>query len=240
MIPDLLITAALVIGGIFGLIGSTWVALRQPETLPPERRVPLSARNLLRSAREVLSNRQVMLCTLVLTLGFAQMFALLSSSQQLFGETYGRSETFTKWFALMALLSGIGTVFNARYVMRYGMRRIARSAYAMQVVSSTLALLLVASGALQGDAAFYGFFVWAVSVFIMAGVTFGNLNALAMQHMPHLAGMTASVVAALSSLGAVLIAAPVGLAYNGTPLPIMLATLICSGLAWLLMGRLRD
>lgn len=225
---------------IFGLIGSTWVALRQPETLPPERRVPLSARNLLRSAREVLSNRQVMLCTLVLTLGFAQMFALLSSSQQLFGETYGRAETFTKWFALMALLSGIGTVFNARYVMRYGMRRIACSAYAMQVVSSTLALLLVASGALQGDAAFYGFFIWAVSVFIMAGVTFGNLNALAMQHMPHLAGMTASVVAALSSLGAVLIAAPVGLAYNGTPLPIMLATLICSGLAWLLMGRLRD
>ena len=110
----------------------------------------------------------------------------------------------------------------------------------MQIVSSTLALLLVASGALHGDAAFYGFFIWAVSVFFMAGVTFGNLNALAMQHMPHLAGMTASVVAALSSLGAVLIAAPVGLAYNGTPLPIMLATLICSGLAWLLMGRLRD
>lgn len=225
---------------IFGLIGSTWVALRQPETLPRERRVPLSLRNLARSAREVLSNRQVMLCTLVLTLGFAQMFALLSSSQQLFGDTYGRAETFTKWFALMALLSGIGTVANARYVMRYGMRRIARSAYAMQVVSSTLAMLLVASGALHGDAAFYGFFVWAVSVFFMAGVTFGNLNALAMQNMPHLAGMTASVVAALSSLGAVIIAAPVGLAYDGTPMPIMLATLICSGLAWLLMGRLRD
>ncbi len=225
---------------IFGLIGSSWVAIRQPETLPPERRVPLSARNLLRSAREVMSNRQVMLCTLVLTLGFAQMFALLSSSQQLFGETYGRAETFTKWFALMALLSGIGTIANARYVMRYGMRRIARSAYAMQVVSSTLALVLVASGALHGNAAFYGFFLWAVSVFFMAGVTFGNLNALAMQNMPHLAGMTASVVAALSSLGAVLIAAPVGLAYDGTPLPIMLATLVCSGLAWLLMGRLRD
>ncbi|NHF72289.1 multidrug effflux MFS transporter [Paracoccus sp. 12-3] len=225
---------------IFGLVGGLWVGLRQPETLPPTRRVPLSLRNLFLSAREVLSNRQVMLCTLVLTLGFGQMFALLSSSQQLFGETYGRAETFTKWFALMALLSGIGTVLNARYVMRYGMRRIARSAYAMQVVSSTLALLLVASGALQGNAAFYGFFIWAVSVFFMAGVTFGNLNALAMQNMPHLAGMTASVVAALSSLGAVLIAAPVGLAYDGTAFPIMLATLICSVLAWLLMGRMRD
>ncbi|WBU65420.1 multidrug effflux MFS transporter [Paracoccus aerodenitrificans] len=224
----------------FGLIGVTWVGLRQPETLPPERRIPLSPARLAASAREVLSNRQVMLCTLILTLGFAQMFSLLSSSEQLFGITYDRADSFTKWFAVMALLSGAGTIANARYVMRFGMRRIARSAYAMQVVSATLALMLVASGALQGDAAFYGFFIWAVSLFFMAGVTFGNLNALAMQNMPHVAGMTASIVAALSSLGAVAIATPVGLAYDGTPTPMMLAALICSGLAWVLMGWLRD
>ncbi|MFV0411599.1 MAG: multidrug effflux MFS transporter [Paracoccus sp. (in: a-proteobacteria)] len=225
---------------VFGLIGVTWVSTRQPETLPRERRVPLNMHRLWISAHEVLSNRQVMLCTLILTLGFGQMFALLSTSQQLFGETYGRAESFTKWFAAMALLSGIGTIGNARYVMRFGMRRIARWAYAMQIVSSMLALSLVASGALTGDAAFYGFFVWAVSVFFMAGITFGNLNALAMQNMPHLAGMTASVVSALSSLGAVLIAAPVGMAYAGTPTPVMLATLICSAAAWLLMHLLND
>jgi DHA1 family bicyclomycin/chloramphenicol resistance-like MFS transporter len=225
---------------VFGLIGITWVWLRQAETLPPERRVPLSRKRLLSSAREILGNRQVMLCTLILTLGFGQMFALLSSSEQLFGETYGRADSFTRWFALMALLSGLGTIANARYVMRYGMRRIARAAYAMQIVAASLALLLVASGALHGDANFYGFFVWAVSIFFMAGVTFGNLNALAMQHMPHLAGMTASIVAALSTLGAVMIAAPVGLAFHGTPTPLMFAALICYSLAWLLMGRLRD
>lgn len=116
----------------------------------------------------------------------------------------------------------------------------ARAAYAMQIVAASLALLLVASGALQGDAAFYGFFIWAVSLFFMAGVTFGNLNALAMQNMPHLAGVTASMVAALSALGAVTIAAPVGLTFNGTPTPMMLAALVCSSLAWLLMARLRD
>ncbi|WP_225972662.1 multidrug effflux MFS transporter [Paracoccus jeotgali] len=225
---------------LFGAVGAGWVMLRQPETLPPERRVPLNLTNLARSAREVLSNRQVMLCTLVLTFGFGQMFALLSSAPQLFGETYGRADSFPQWFAVMALLSGPGTILNARYVMRYGMRRIARWAYAMQIVASTLGLLLVGTGALHGDAAFYGFFLWAVSVFFMAGVTFGNLNALALQHMPHLAGMTASIVAALSSLGAVVIAAPVGLAFDGTARPIMLATLVCSALAWVLMARLRD
>ncbi|WBU54266.1 multidrug effflux MFS transporter [Paracoccus sp. SCSIO 75233] len=224
----------------FGLIGACWVGFRQPETLPPERRVPLSIRRLYLSTKEILNNRQIMLCTLVLTLGFGQMFSLLSSSEQLFGETYGRHESFTRWFAFMALLSGIGTVANARFVMRYGMRRIARSAYGMQIVSASLGLLLVASGALHGDAAFYGFFIWAVSVFFMAGVTFGNLNALALQSVPHLAGIAASIVAALSSLGAVLIAIPVGLAYNGTPTPVMFAALICSGAAFTLMRWLRD
>ncbi|SDD79637.1 MFS transporter, DHA1 family, bicyclomycin/chloramphenicol resistance protein [Paracoccus isoporae] len=225
---------------VFGLIGVSWVGLRQPETLPPERRVPLSGPRLLASAREVLGNRQVMLCTLILTFGFGQMFSLLASSEQLFGQTYGRADSFTRWFAVMALLSGIGTIANARYVMRFGMRRIARAAYAMQVVTASLALLLVGTGALSGDAAFYGFFAWAVSLFFMAGVTFGNLNALALQRMPHLAGMTASMVAALSSLGAVLIATPVGLAYRGTPVPVMLAALICSGTAWVLMRWLRE
>ncbi|MDO5606084.1 MAG: multidrug effflux MFS transporter [Paracoccus sp. (in: a-proteobacteria)] len=225
---------------VFGLIGALWVGLRQPETLAPANRVPLRAGRLRQAAHEVLSNRQVMLCTLILTLGFGQMFALLSSSEQLFVHSYGQGQHFTKWFALMALLSGFGTVLNARYVMRLGMRRIARWAYAMQVVVAAVTLLLIAGGLVSGRAEFAVFFIWAVSVFFMAGVTFGNLNAIAMQNMPHLAGMTASIVAALSSLGAVVIAAPVGMAYSGPPTPMILAALICSATAWILMARLRD
>ena len=74
----------------------------------------------------------------------------------------------------------------------------------------------------------------------MAGVTFGNLNAMALQRMGHVAGMAASVIAAASTIGAVLIAAPVGLAYDGTARPIILATLVCSGLALWLMRRVDE
>jgi DHA1 family bicyclomycin/chloramphenicol resistance-like MFS transporter len=77
-------------------------------------------------------------------------------------------------------------------------------------------------------------------VFFMAGVTFGNLNALALQRMGHIAGMAASIIAALSTIAATLTAAPVGLLYNGTAIPAIMATLICSALAWFLMGFLRD
>ena len=42
-----------------------------------------------------------------------------------------------------------------------------------------------------------------------------------------------------STLGAVAIAAPVGLAYDGTAIPVATAAVVCSTLAWLIMGRMK-
>lgn len=232
--------------GVFGsfvvmaLIGSLWLHLRRAETLPPAARRPLSLAGLAASAREVMGDRQVQLVTLVMTLGFGQMFALLSSAQQLFVETYDKGSEFPLWFAGMALLSGTGTVLNARYVVRLGMRRIVVAAYWMQVVVSGVMVVLVFGGLLPEALRFPAFFFWAVSVFFMAGVTFGNLNAMALQRKGHVAGMAASVVGAVSTLGAVLIAAPVGQLYDGTVRPILLATLVCSAAAALLMRRVHE
>lgn len=232
--------------GVFGafvllaLVGSLWINLRQAETLPVARRRKLNLPSLISGAREVLGDPQVRLVTVVMTLGFGQMFALLSSAQQLFVETYQKGAEFPLWFAGMALLSGTGTVLNARYVLRLGMRRLVKAAYAMQVVVSGVMLVLVFGDLLPEALRFPAFFLWSVSVFFMAGITFGNLNAMALQRMGHLAGMAASVVAAVSTIGAVLIAAPVGLLYDGTARPIILATLVCSGLALRLMRRVHE
>lgn len=223
----------------FGLTGWAWFAARQEETLPGPARRPLEVASLVAGAREVLTDREVALCTVVIALGFGQMFALLSSAQQLFGEAYGRGDSFPLWFAALAGLSACGTFFNSRMVMRLGMHRIARIAYACQIVVAGCFLLLLLTGALPDGLRFPVFFVWAVSLFTMAGLTFGNLNALAMQDMGHIAGTAASVVSALSTLGAVLIAAPVGLAYHGTAVPVVTAALVCSTLAWVIMGAMR-
>lgn len=225
---------------LFAAVGCGWLNLRQAETLPATARRPLRVATLRAAAAEVLRDRQVMVCTAVLTLGFGQMFALLSSAQQLFGEAYGKGDSFPMWFAAMALLSGSGTLLNAAFVIRYGMRRIAKWAYIMQTCVSAVMLVLVAGGLLPPALQFPAFFFWAVSVFFMAGVTFGNLNALALQRMGHIAGMAASIVAAISTIAATLIAAPVGQLYNGTAMPVIAATLICSGLAWFLMRFLND
>ncbi|WP_370515185.1 Bcr/CflA family efflux MFS transporter [Paracoccus sp. S-4012] len=224
---------------VFGLVALLWVALRQAETLPAAARRPMRAGPLLADAREAIGDRVVIICTLTVALGFAQMFALLSSAQQLFVETYGVPPTaFPIWFAVMALLSGSGAIVNARMVRRVGMRRMASAAYAAQIVIAAAVLLLMASAQVPEALRFPLFFAWALSLFLMAGITFGNLNALALQNMGHIAGTTSSVVSAISTLLAMAIAAPVGLLYDGTALPVVTAALICSTLAWLLLRRL--
>lgn len=222
---------------LFGLIGVLWLWLRQAETLPPARRRPMTVTSLAAAAREVLADREVRIYTVVLTLGFGQMFAVLSSSQQLFSDTYGRGESFPIWFAAMALLAGTGSMLNARFVVQLGMRHIAVMAYAMQTLVSSAMLVLTLTGALPAWAEFPLFFFWVTSVFFMAGVTFGNLNALALQRMGHIAGMAASIVSAVSTIFAVVIAAPLGLMFDGTATPLIVGVLICSGLAWWLMRR---
>jgi DHA1 family bicyclomycin/chloramphenicol resistance-like MFS transporter len=219
-------------------VAFAWMMICQPETLPRERRRALRPAELISGAMEVMGNREVRIYTLVITLGFGQMFAILSSAQQLYA-AYGVTDTFPYWFGAGAILAATASFFNARFVIRLGMLRLARGGYLMQIGASAVMLVLVLSGLALGPQAMPVLFIWVVSVFFIAGITFGNINALAMQKMGHLAGMTASVLSAFSTIGAVLIAAPVGQMFSGSPLPLVLTTLVCSGLAWLLLGRVR-
>lgn len=221
----------------FALVAVAWVSVRQNETLAQIDRRPMTGASIWAGLREVLANPEVRLYTLVMTLGFGQMMGLLSSIQQIFDVTFGRGSEFPFWFALIAVFSATASFVNGRLVGRTGMRGLAKIAYAAQAAFSGAILALFASGLLSGWMAFAAFFVWATSVFFIAGFTFGNLNALAMQKMGHLAGMATSVISAVSTVLAVAIGSTIGLAFDGTPIPAVVGVCICSTLAFLLMKR---
>ncbi|SER44576.1 MFS transporter, DHA1 family, bicyclomycin/chloramphenicol resistance protein [Tranquillimonas rosea] len=225
---------------LLGLTSGTWLTLRQPETLAPENRRPIRAGTLWRAVREVLGHPMVRIYIAVLTLAFGQMFALLSSVQQIYDVTFDMGETFPIWFLCGGLITATGTILNGTLVMRLGMRRMAMSAYGAQIAVSGVYLVLVTQDLLPVALAFPAFFFWSTSVFFMAGLTFGNLNALALEPMGHIAGTASSVVGAVSTVMAVAIAAPIGLAFNGTSVPLAIGTLICSTIAFFLMGKSRE
>jgi DHA1 family bicyclomycin/chloramphenicol resistance-like MFS transporter len=56
-----------------------------------------------------------------------------------------------------------------------------------------------------------------------------------MEPVGHIAGLAASVISALATVGSVLLAIPVGLAFNGTLLPLLSGVAVLVALALALM-----
>lgn len=219
---------------VFGVACALWLTLRQPETLLPPRRRPLSARLLAGAVAEILSNRLVVIYILTLMVAFAPLFAWLSNLPMIFADVYDRAASFPFWFAATALVAGTASIANARLVMRLGMRKIATFAFAWQAAASIAALVAMTQD-LPATWDFGVFFGFMCLTFFSIGLTFGNLNALAMQPLGHIAGIGAAVVSALSTVGAALIAMPISLAYNGTPVPLFMGMIFCAVCAFCLM-----
>ncbi|MGF6859556.1 DHA1 family bicyclomycin/chloramphenicol resistance-like MFS transporter [Rhodobacteraceae bacterium MBR-64] len=224
---------------VIGMLALLWLGLRQPETLPAARRRAFRPRDIIAAAREVVSNRLVLLYMAALSLGFGQMFGLLSTAQPIYDVAFNRAASFPAWFALMALIAGTAGLVNAAFVMRLGMRRIVAAAFTAQSLISGVMVLAWGGGLVPADIGFAVFFAWSTSVFFMAGVVFGNLNALCLEPLGHIAGVAASIVGAVSTTCAVLVAIPIGLAFDGTPFPLMISIFICSSVAMLVMRATR-
>jgi DHA1 family bicyclomycin/chloramphenicol resistance-like MFS transporter len=72
-------------------------------------------------------------------------------------------------------------------------------------------------------------------LFSMAGLTVGNLNAIAMEPMGHIAGMAASVIGSISTVIGASIASPMSLLFDGTPLPLIAIVCVFCTICLLLM-----
>lgn len=222
---------------VFSLTSVLWVALRLAEPLPVSKRRPLNFMSLWSGTKEILSYPSVRTSIGAQALGFGMLFSMISTVQPIYEVTFDRGHEFHLWFGGIALLSGAAGFLNSAIVMRVGMRRIVTVTFAAQIGFSTL--MLLATQLLSAEALFYAFVLWQVSVFFQAGMCLGNLNALAMEPLGHLAGLGASVIGALATVMSVLLAIPVGLAFDGTPVPLVIGILIFAICATGLMLRLR-
>lgn len=225
---------------VFSVISMVWLLTRQPETLPPERRRPFRLARLKAGLAEVFGHRQVMLAIAALTLIFAMLFSALLSSQAVFEQVFDKDQSFPLWFGLMAAISASSSLLNAMVVVRLGMRTVVKWALLVQAAFSVVFLLLQFTLWAGAAPPFWIGFLWFLSVFYIAGLGIGNLNAIALQPMGHIAGMASSVVGAFSTILSVILAAPIGQAFDGTMRPMTFGVLVLGAVALLAVLRLDD
>lgn len=217
---------------VFAILSVLWLGFRLPETLARDSRRPLRPKLMMSAVAEMFTHPIVRLSIIVQTLCMSMLFTVLMMIQPVYEQIYDKQDSFHFWFGGIALVSAFASFLNAVLVVRLGMRRLITMALAIQIVLS--AAVIIHDGTL-GTGTFAVFALWQAYVFFQAGLTIGNLNAIAMEPMGHIAGMAASVIGAVSTVLAAAIASPIGLLFDGTLRPLIGAVFIMAALAYVVM-----
>ena len=221
---------------IFLIIAVGWLLLRQPETLVKNDRVSFAFSRIYKSLIDCFTNKIFVISTILQTLTFSILFASISTIQQVFDISYDKASSFPYWFGLIALISGSGSFINSYLVVKMGMRRLISVGFVIGTGASLCLILFNLFYLIP----FPLYFVWQLCVFFMIGLIIGNLNALAMQPMGHIAGLAASIIGSASTIFGVLIAIPIGLSFKNSPDPLIIGTLCLSSLSFLILKLLKE
>jgi DHA1 family bicyclomycin/chloramphenicol resistance-like MFS transporter len=227
---------------VFSLILSTWVAVRLPETLPTENRRPLRLPLMFSAVKEMAKHPIVRMSVIVQTLVSSMLFVTLMLVQQVYDMVYDRGDEFPFWFFAVALVAGTASLLNALLVVRFGMHRLVTVTLGIQVLLSGAFALFDMGTGVYG---FYFFVFWQTCIFFQAGMTIGNLNAMAMEPMGHIAGMAASVMGAFATIGAVMVSAPIGTMFPGNERMLFVSILVLAvfafaGMLWMAKAVQRE
>jgi DHA1 family bicyclomycin/chloramphenicol resistance-like MFS transporter len=223
---------------LFAVVGAIWFATRQPESLPQDQRRPIRLTLMRAALIEMFSHPRVRLSMLAQTLGFAVLFMSIILIQPIFVDVFDKESSFPLWFAGMALFASTGSFVNATLVTRLGMRKLASLALGTQTTLSVLITIIWFADPAQ-TIMFACFAIWMTTVMFHVGMIIGNLNAITMEPMGHIAGMAASISGAMATVVAAALAIPVGLSFDNTPLPLTIGVSVASFVAYWLLQRIK-
>ena len=203
---------------ILAMLTLVWFACRQPETLPKEKRVPFSFKQIMGTVMIILGNRSAMGYTVTAGLVFGFFLGYLNSAQQIFQELYALGAEFPYYFAFLALSIGGASLCNARFVLHHTMQFLSiRALISISALSAGFFLIALWN---HGHPPLWMLMAYLFATFFATGILFGNLNALAMDSLGKIAGIGSGVVGSLSTFIALITGTAIGQSYNGTVLPL--------------------
>ena len=224
---------------LFVAISTIWMALRIDESMPAHKRIPFRVSTISVAVKEVLKYPVIVTSITGLIFAYCILFVAIFLVQPVFDQVYDRSASFPYWFALIAILSASSSFLNSQLVGRLGMSALINAAFRVQAALSIAMLLLWYIGVLQDTIGFAFFVTWIFSLFFMAGMTIGNLTALAMEPVGHIAGTAASVISALATIGSVIFAAILGQFFDGTLFVMIFGVAVFAVLGAIVVHRLK-
>jgi MFS transporter, DHA1 family, multidrug resistance protein len=175
---------------LFALIVFAW-SLRLEESHPPEKRTPLQWKTILRSIRNVVSNRTFLRYNAVTTILFTGLSSYVASSEHIVGDIYKRPELFAWIFAGIGLTMSICSFMNSRLASNFGARATLKW---LLVAYCLVAAFLLTATLVSGDPPNMILFFTAITFLMAINIAVEpNSSALALEPMGETAGMASAV-----------------------------------------------
>ncbi|MBU2940380.1 multidrug effflux MFS transporter [Lacinutrix sp. C3R15] len=222
---------------IMALLVSIWFWKRQPETLKPEYKIKFSSHVFIDGLKELLKYKETIGFTIISGFISGAFIVYLSASQVIFETQYGLVNEFPYIFAGLAAGVGLSTFLNGSFVMRLGMWRLSYIAIVVFSLNALIYVLLFWSSTTNPPLAIILLFM-AIQFFTI-GFIFGNLRAIAMEPIGHIAGIGAAITGFVSTIMAVPIANYIGSFVKDTALPLFIGFTVFGTLSFLIFIRMR-
>lgn len=208
----------------FGVLVMLWFWIRQPETLKPKYKISYRLSIFKTGTIAFFRIKPAVIYTILSGLITGSFMVYLSTSQRIFEQQYNMKEEFPLIFASLAISVGLSTFMNSQLVVKFGMWRIVHFAMLSFVLISLVFIILFSSGNNPSIEVLLGFFALQ---FFTIGFLFGNLRALAMEPMGHIAGIGSALNGFISTVMAVPIANYIGKFVIDSVTPLFVGFLIC-------------
>jgi len=203
-----------------------WFAFGQAETLPREKRIPFTPARLIGGAREVLSTPVTVGYTLTAGFAFGCFLGFLNSSQQILQEQYGLGSKFPLAFGALAITFGFSSFLNSRLVLRFSAKPLSHFSLRTQCAISTVFLIYCIL--VKGNVPLLVLMVYLSITLMLTSTLFGNLNAIAMEPLGHIAGIGSSIIGSIRTFVSLIIGGLIGRSYDGSIFPLITGFAVCA------------
>jgi MFS transporter, DHA1 family, multidrug resistance protein len=213
-----------VVGVVLTLVVRKWLH----ETLPPQDRHTGGIGDALRTMRGLLADRVFTGYMIAGSLAFAALFAYVSASPFVVQEIYGASpQTFSLLFGINSVgLIIVGQINGKVLVGRISLDK--ALAFGLSVIVLAAAALLLMTSGVFGHV---GLVPVAAGLFVLMsamGLAMPNTNAQALMRTKHAAGSASALLGTSSFLIGAVASPLVGIAGEGTAVPMAVVQLVCA------------
>lgn len=207
---------------VWALMMATW-SLRLPESLPVESRRRLDRRVITSAYVEFVRTRRTFWFSVASVFLQACFTMYLASSELIVSEIYDRREQFPFIFGITALAFAVAAGLNGRAVGVFGVQKVIWAVLGVLITGSAVLTVVVT----VVDTPSFWFFMPGIGLMLMLFMfLMPNMNAEALQPVPHIAGTASALSGACRMAGGALLGGLVAARIDTSVTPFAVALLV--------------